>query len=118
VEKPPYEFKIITHFSVGEVERVNNRIDSIASLILEVGSELPKGKYCLKLIKPFPPLQRAGMKLEKLRALRHQDIDHISVFRNPTEERSARVELYLKVPKTSIVVSCKRIQGVPGWNAE
>jgi hypothetical protein len=118
MEKPPYEFRKITHFSVGDVEKVDPGIDCITRLTLEVGSELPNGKYSLRLFKPFPPLGRAGGNLSKLRSLLPEDIESISAFRKPDAKKSARIEIYMKTCATTVVVKCERIEGVAGWDAD
>lgn len=113
MEKPPLEFKKITHFSVPDTEKVDPRIDCITRLTLEIGSELPKGNYCLELTKPFPPLCRGGQKLKKLRSLRHDEIEYISAFPKHDGNKSARIEIYLKTHDPTIVVKCVQIEGLP-----
>jgi len=113
--KPPYEFKIITNFSVGDVEKVDPRTDCITRLTLDIGSNIPNVKYSLILIKPFPPLYRDSENLNTLRSLHPEDIEYISAFRKPDDKKSARIEIYRKTPDTNIVVGCERIESVPGW---
>ena len=116
MEKPPYVFRVITDFSVKAVEKRKPRIDYITKLTLEIGSELPKGKHFLELIKPFQPLCRGGEKLSKLNSLDYKDIDSISAFHGSNGEKNARIEIQGKVPGMIIIVKCKRIEGVPRWN--
>ena len=54
MESPPYIFRLITNFSVGNVEKYDPRIDSITKLTLEIGSKILPGTYPLVLVKPFP----------------------------------------------------------------
>ena len=116
MEKPPYVFRIITYFSVGSVEKKNPRIDYITKLTLEIGSELPKGKFSLELTKPFQPLCRGGEKLINLQYLDHNDIESISTFRGSNGEKNARIEIQMKEHGSTIYVKCRRIEGIPGWN--
>jgi len=114
--KHPYTFRDITHFSVGDLEKKDPRIDYITNLTLKIESELPKGKYSLKLIEPFPPKCRGCEKLSKLRSLDHIEIESISTFPNSNGKKNARIEIIRKASGTPISVRCKRIEGVPGWN--
>lgn len=113
MEKPPFTFKDITHFSVKDVENKDTRFDYITKLTLEIWSELPKGKYSLKLIKPFPPLLRGGEKLIKLKSLDHKDIESISASRYSNGEKNECIKIHGKKPDKTIFIKCNRIQGVP-----
>jgi len=118
MEKPPYTFQDITYFSVGDVEKKDPRIDYISKLNLEIGSSIPHGRYSLNLIKPFPPLGREGKNLNVLKSLRYDEIESISAFRGSNGEKNARIEIHRKDSGTTISVKCKRIEGIPGWNAK
>jgi len=113
MEKSPNIFRDITYFSVGDVEIRDPRIDYITRLTLEIGSELPKGKYSLELIKPFQPLCRGGEKLNKLKSLDHKDIDSIWTFPKPDNKEWARIEIRGKMSDKTIFIKCNRIQVVP-----
>jgi hypothetical protein len=115
MEKPPYEFKVITHFSVRDVEKAKPRIDYIARLSLDIESSIPNGRYSLILFEPFPPLCRGGENLNKLKFLHADDIECISVFRSPDEIKSAHIEIHMKTSDTTIL-RCKHVKGVPGWD--
>jgi hypothetical protein len=116
LEKPPYRFQAITHFSVGNVEKPHPRIDNITKLTLEIGSKIPPGRYPLVLIKPFPPLGRPGKELDGLASLHAEDIESIWAFRKPDDGQWARIEIRGKAPDTTIFVNCEQIEGVPGWD--
>jgi hypothetical protein len=116
MEKPPYVFRVITHFIVMAVEKRDLRFDYITRLTLEIGSELPKGKYSMELIEPFQPKCRGGEKLSKLKSLDHKDIDSILAFRGSNGEKNARLEIRGKTPDTTITVKCKKFEGILGWN--
>jgi hypothetical protein len=116
MEKPLYRFQAITDFSVGNAEKSHLRIDSITNLTLEIGSNIPPGRYRLVLIKPFPPLGRLGKELDRLASLHAEDIESIWGFRKPDEGQWARIEIRGKAPDTTIFVNSERIEGVPGWD--
>ncbi len=116
MERPPYIFRAITHFSIGDVEKYDPRLDEITKLTLEIGSKIPPGRYPIVLIQPFAPLGRPGEDLIKLAALRADGINSIWVFRKPDDVEWARVEIRGKAPGTSIFVRCKRTEGVHGWD--
>lgn len=116
MERPPYIFRTITHFSVTDVQTYDPRLDEITRLTLEIGSKIPPGKYPLILIGPFPPYGRPGEDLTRLSSLGAGDINEIWAFRRPDDGEHARVEIRGKTPGTSIFVRCKRIEGVPGWD--
>lgn len=118
MEKPPYTFHNITNFSVIDVESKDPRFDYITKLTLEIGSEIPKGKYSLELIEPFQPLWRGGEKLSKLKSLDHKDIESISASRYSNGEKNECIKIKRKSPCTTISVRCKRIEGIPGWNGK
>ena len=112
MEKPPYVFQDITHFSVGAVETVGPKFKEIKTLTLEIGSKIPPGKYPLALIKPFPPLGRPGKKLDQLTSLDAQDIESVRAFPKPDDKPWARIEIW---GRTTLIVNCDRIEGVPTW---
>jgi hypothetical protein len=115
MEKPPYTFQGITHFST-QVERYGPRFDGVKTLTMEIGSNIPPGRYSLVLIKPFPPLGRPGEELYVLASLRSGDIDSIWTFRKADDGQWARVEIRGKSHRPTIFVGCERIEGVPGWD--
>jgi hypothetical protein len=116
MEKLPNTFHYITHFSVEYVNKKYPRFDYITKLTLKIESELPKGKYSLTLIEPFPPKCRGGEKLSKLQSLDHKEIESISPFPSSNGEKNERIEIQRKASGTTIFVKCKRIEGIPGWN--
>jgi hypothetical protein len=116
MERPPYIFRVIAHFSVGNAEKPHPRIDCVTRLSLEIGSKILPGRYSLVLIKPFPPLGRPGEELDRLASLRAEDIESIWVFRKPDDGKWARIEIRSKTPETTIFINCERIDGVPGWD--
>ena len=116
MEKPPYIFQNITHFLVRDEEKRDPRIDYIAKITLEIGSNIPPGRFSLDLIKPFPPLGREGTQLSKLRSLREKDIKYIWAFCKTINGKQARLEIGRKASNTNIVVKCERIEGVPSRN--
>lgn len=118
MEKPPYEFKAITSFSKVKVEKAHPKIDCIKKLTLEIGSSIPNGRFSLVLIEPFPPLGRAGENLSKLMSLQADDIEYIQAFRKTDGKISARMEIHRKNSDKIVVVKCKRIEGVPGWDGK
>jgi len=113
MERPPYIFQVITHFSFGNVEKFDPKIDCITKLTLEIGSMIPPGRYTLVLIKPFPPLGRPGKELDRLASLHAEDIESIWAFPKPDDGEWARIEIRGKI---TIFVNCERIEGVPGWD--
>lgn len=115
MEKPPYIFGNIVHFTVGNIEKHSPRFEEIEKLTLEVASRLPRGRYPLTLIKPFPPFGRPGGDIGKLRSLCAEDIDSIWVFDKPDDGHWARIEIHGKAPATTFFVKCVRVEGVPGW---
>ena len=116
MEKPPYIFRDVTHFAVGTAERSHPRIDYITKLPLEIESKISPGRHPLVLIKPFPPLGRAGKELDKLASLHAEDIESIWAFRKPDDGQWARIEIRGKRHRPSIFIGCERIEGVPGWD--
>ena len=116
MEKPPYFFQDITHFSVVDVEKRNPKIDYISRLNLEIKSSIPHGRHSLSLVKPLHPLDREGEKLNVLKTLCHDEIESILAFRGSNGEKNARIEIIRKAPGTTISVRCKQIEGVPGWD--
>ncbi len=118
MERPPYTFQAITHFSVRDVEKYNPRFDEIRTLTLEVGSRMQSRSYSLVVIKPFPPLGRPGAELDALTSLQAEDIDFIWAFRKPDDGQWARIEIHGKTRRPNIFVTCERIEGVPGWDRE
>lgn len=114
MEKPPYVFRVITHFSVKNIEKYDPRMENIPKLTLEVGSKSAPGTYPLVLIGPFPPFGRSGEDLDKLASLRAEDIESIWAFRRPDDGQWARIEIRGKAPDTSVFVRCDVIEGVPG----
>jgi len=115
MEKPPYIFQAITHLSVKDVEKVDPRIDCITKLTLEIGSDIPHGRYTLVLIKPFSPVGRAGKKLRILKSLRAEDVESICAFPKPDNGKWERLEIRGEIPDMSIIIRCEQIKGVPGW---
>ena len=113
MEKSPYRFQVITHFSVRDVEKYGPRFEEITKLTLEIGSTIPPGRYPLVLIKPFPPLGRPGKELDRLASLRLEDIESIWAFPKPDDGEWARIEIRGKI---TIFVKCERIGGLPGWD--
>ena len=116
MEKQPYTFKDITNFRFGKEEKRDPRIDYIIELPIEFVSNIPSGKYSLRLIKPFPPLCRAGKKLSTLRSLRTKEIESIQAFRESVNGKQAHLEIRGKAHEKNIVVKCERIEGVPNWD--
>jgi hypothetical protein len=114
MEKPPYIFSDITHFSIREVEKYGPRFEEIRKLALEIASKIPPGRYPLVLIKPFPPLGRPGKDLDRLTSLHAEGIESIWAFPKPDDGQWARLEIRGKAPDTTIFVNCVRIEGVPG----
>ena len=114
MEKPPYIFQAITHFSVVKVETYHRKIDDIETITLEIESKIPPGKYPLVLVDPFPPFGRPGKELDKLASLHAGDIESIWAFRRPDDGQSARIEIRGKVSGATVFVSCDEIEGVPG----
>jgi len=113
MEKPPYIFRAITHFSVVNVDTYHPRLKEIKTLTLEIGSKIPPGAYPLVLIKPFPPFGRPGKELAKLRSLRVEEIESIWAFRTSDDGHSSRLEIR---GKANVFISCDVIEGVPGWD--
>jgi len=113
MEKTPYIFRAITDFSVEDVEKVNPRIDCITKLTLEIGSQIPPGRYSLVLIGPFRPLGRAGKNLRILKSLRAEDIESIWAFRRTDSNKCARIEIHRKGDDPTVPVRCERIEGLP-----
>lgn len=118
MERPPYIFQAITHFSIVRVEKRSPRNDSIAKLTVESESKIPSGRYPLILIKPFPPFGRPCEDLTRLTSLDAPDIKEIWTFRQPDDDRSARVEIHGKTPCATMSIACARIEGVPGWDGK
>jgi len=116
MERSPYSFQAITHFSVRDVEKYGPRFDEIRKLTLEIGSKILPGKYPLVLIKPFPPLGRPGKDLDRLASLHAEGIESIWAFPKPDDGERARIEIRGKAPNTTVFVNCERIEGVPGWD--
>lgn len=115
MEKPPFRFEDITHFSIGGVEKPNPRIHHAVKLSLEIGSRIPSGKYSLTMIEPFPPFGRLSPDLAKLRSCQEESIRSIWVFPPSSDERSpggARVEITTTAGERAIF-RCKEIQGLP-----
>jgi hypothetical protein len=115
MEKTPYRFEAITHFSVGNVEKYAPRIDNITKLTLEIGSKIPPGRYPLVLVKPFPPFGRPGKELDRLASLHAEDIESIWVFPRPDDGEWARIEIRMKSAPPRFF-DCERLEGVPGWD--
>ncbi len=44
MERPPYIFQAITHFSIVRVEKRGPKNDSIAKLTVEIESKIPSGR--------------------------------------------------------------------------
>ncbi|OHB63670.1 MAG: hypothetical protein A2Y77_13290 [Planctomycetes bacterium RBG_13_62_9] len=116
MEKSPYIFRVITHFSVENVEKFHPRIDYVTKLMLEIGSRIPPGRYPLVLIKPFPPHGRPGKDLDRLASLHAEGIESIWAFPKPDDGEWARIEIRGRISGTSIFVSCEQVEGVPGWD--
>ena len=113
MEKPPYIFQAITHFSVVKVETRHPKLKGIKTLTLEIESKIPPGKYPLALVKPFPPFGRPDGDLDKLASLHAGDIESIWAFRKADDGQSARIEIR---GKANVFISCDAIEGVPGWH--
>lgn len=115
MKKPQYNFQDITHFSIVNIEKREPRIDYIEKLTLEIGSNIPPGRFSLGLIEPFPPLGREGTQLSKLISLQKRDIKYILAFCETVNGKKARIEIGRK-DYNIIVVKCERIECVPSRN--
>lgn len=113
MEKPPYTFQAITHFSVVKVETCHPKLKGIKTLTLEIESKILTGKCRLILVKPFPPFARPGEEMEMLASLRAEDIESISASCRADDGQSARIEIRGKVSGATVFVSCDEIEGVP-----
>jgi len=116
MESPPYIFRDITHFSVGNVEKHDPRVDGIMKVTLEIESKILPGTYPLVLVKPFPPFSKPGKELEKLASLRAEEIQSIWAFRRPDGKPGPRIEIRGKAPGANVFISCDAIEGVPDWD--
>jgi|GEM_PF-6721012 len=118
MEKPPYRFEGVTHFSVEDVGKSGPRTSHVPKLNLEIGSRIPSGKCSLVLIEPFPPFGRPGLHLAKLKSLQGERIESIWVF--PTGDdgqppEDARIEITTAGGERAIF-RCKQIKGLPDEN--
>ena len=115
MEKQSYTFNEIANFRVGKEEKRDPRIDYITGLPIEFVSKIPSGMYSLKLIKPFPPLCRAGKKLKELKSLGTEDVESIETSRKSVNGKLACLEIRVKA-KERIIIKCEQIEGVPSWD--
>jgi hypothetical protein len=116
MQKPPYTFQAITHFSVVKVETCHPKLKGIKTLTLEIESKILTGKCRLILVKPFPPFARPGEELEMLASIRAGDIESVWAYRKPDDGQPARIEIRGKFSGAPVFVKCDDIEGVPGWD--
>ncbi len=116
MEKPPFIFQAVTHFSIVRVEKRSPRSDNITKLTVEIESRIPLGRYPLVLRRPFPSLGRPGKEMDRLASLRAEDIESIWVFPERDDSQWARIEIQGKPTRPNVVIRCDLIDGVPGWD--
>lgn len=105
MNKPPYCFKLLTHFSVINVVKNLNQIEQLTLEIESNGS-----KHSLVLIEPWPPFSRPIKKrLDDISGLCVKDIDSVCAFK---DSNIIRIEI-TKKNKEIESIRCKDIKGLP-----
>ena len=104
MNKPPYCFKLLTHFSIINVVKNLNRIEQLTLEIESNGS-----KHSLVLIDPWPPLNRPSYRLDDILELFVKDIDSVCAFK---DSNIIRIEI-TKKNKEIKSIPCKDIKGLP-----
>lgn len=110
MDKPPYSFRSLTHFSVYNVEE---KLGHVIKLTLNIESKID-GKHTLILFDLRPPLNRPDDLID-IKALSAAEIDSMYAFVQSSESCTAtrcRIEI-IKKDNNNIIIPCKKIDGLP-----